>query len=133
MKRNIHLGLIISAIGILSTFPNSAEKKYTSYVVNSQLEKFDRISSDLKNLQSFVKEQKSHFITEKKILEDLKEKKEGLKSLVEVDKKIVDILFREQENRQNKSVWRERGFGFFIGLLSSLFASIIIHLVRRSK
>ncbi|MFP2995114.1 hypothetical protein ABN763_04355 [Spongiivirga sp. MCCC 1A20706] len=126
------VGIFASLLGVISTY-QEINKKNETQNIGTQIENLDDISKDLKNLQTFVESQKKKLISENEALENLKKEKENLKPIIEADKKILEAVFLEQEKRQRKEVWYERAFGFFIGILSSLVASLIFIWIGRKR
>ena len=126
------IGIITSLIGAITTYQEINKKEETQNI-GTQIENLEDISKDLENLQTFVLSQKKKLASENEALENLKKEKENLKPLVEADKKILESVFLEQEKRQRKEVWYERAFGFFIGIFSSLVASLIFIWIDRKR
>ncbi len=127
------IGILVSTLGIFTTYQKIGLKP-ESKNVTAQVENLNKMSEGLRELQTFIEEQKKNLVSEEKALESLKAEKENLEPLVEADKKILEAVFIEQEKRQQKSIWYERAFGFFIGIFSSLVASLIfLWLQRKSK
>lgn len=127
------IGIFVSVLGILTTYQKVGLKAESKNVA-AQVDNLNKMSEDLKGLQIFVEEQKRNLISEEKALESLKAEKENLEPLVEADKRILEAVFIEQEKRQQKNIWYERAFGFFIGIFSSLVASLIfLWLQKNSK
>jgi len=129
------VGLLIGIIGLFLSYNSLTTKNDKSQLlsVQSQVNKLNKISVDLKDLQQFIEEQKSNLTNEHLALQTLKNEKKNLEQLVEVDKEIVESLFIQQEKRQRKSIWNERAFGFFIGIISSLLASLIYSMLSKRK
>ncbi|MEY8847377.1 hypothetical protein AB9K26_01060 [Psychroserpens sp. XS_ASV72] len=126
------IGIFASLLGVITTYQEISKKGETQNI-GTQIENLDDISKDLKNLQTFVESQKKKLASENEALENLRKEKENLKPLVEADKKILEAVFLEQEKRQQKEVWYERAFGFFIGIFSSLIASLLFIWIDRKR
>ena len=126
------IGLIVSLFGSIATFHKISKKGQVENIA-TQIENLDEISNDLKNVQTFVESQKKKLASENEALENLQKEQKNLKPLVEADKQILEAMFLEQEKRQQKEVWYERAFGFFIGIFSSLIASLLFMWIDRKR
>ena len=115
------IGLGISSFGV---FQKPKIEKQDIFV--KHIENLDEMSRNIKTFENFILEQKQNLLAEQIAIENLKKEKEILTPLLESDRKAVEALFIEQEKRQQKSIWYERAFGFFAGVLSSLLASFIL-------
>ncbi|MGE0636785.1 MAG: hypothetical protein AB7G44_04285 [Bacteroidia bacterium] len=124
------MGVVASFLGILSSYQKIKTKEETQSV-KVQVENLTKMSEGLKGLQIFIEEQKQNLVSEEIALKNLKEEKANLEPLVEADKKMLEAVFIAQEKRQRNDVWYERAFGFFIGIFSSLVASLLFLLIQR--
>jgi hypothetical protein len=96
----------------------------------AQVERLDKTEESLKQLLSFVSEQRNSIKNSEVAIKALKEEREKLTPLVETDREKVEALFRVQEERNRASVVKERWIGFGIGILASITASAVIIVIK---
>jgi hypothetical protein len=89
------------------------------------LESLNNIEGSIDALREFVKNQKENLKTSQIAIKELEGEREKLKPVVEADRKVVDALFQLQAEKQKQSIWLDRAFGFFIGIASSLVATLL--------
>jgi len=98
--------------------------------IQSQLVRLDNVQESLSNLNEFLAEQRSRLKDTETTIQNLENERAKLKPLVEADRKTVEALAVLFEERQLKSVWKERIYSFSFGIISSLLAAIIFRLVN---
>lgn len=119
----------VMAIGI--TYLNQVDrekresKRLESLDYQNQIQQLDQMESNVRQLLSFVGEQKKTLQETEDTISSLKSEKEKLQPLVETDRAVVEALFKAQEERANENIWRERWIGFGFGLAASLVASFL--------
>ena len=91
----------------------------------AQIKQLEQTEVGIRQLLSFIEIQKGNIREAEDTVASLKKEKESLKPLVESDRAIVDAIFKAQEERNQKNVWRERWVGFAFGVAASLVASFI--------
>jgi uncharacterized membrane protein YdfJ with MMPL/SSD domain len=106
-----------------------ADQRAASLSYNQQLEALNNVQGSLNNLIQFVEAQKTKLKESEDLINSLKMEQEKLKPVVEADRKTVDALLELQEKKTEKSISKERWYGFGLGVLSSLVASLVITLV----
>ena len=130
---------VLAIIVLLFCFSEITKRKATRKFLQQEteyakhIENLNEISHNLKIFQTFISEQKQKLSEEQIALESLMKEKDKLSSLVESDRKIVDSLFLEQEKRQRRSKWHDQLFGFSLGILGSLIASLIYRRMDERK
>lgn len=97
---------------------------------DSQINQLKETEKNIKHLLKFIDFQKTNLRETQDAIEGLKEERKKLKPLVESDKAVVEAVFKAQEERQRKNIWRERWIGFAFGLVASLLASFLWFLIR---
>ena len=90
-----------------------------------QLAALDQTQANLRQLISFVEQQKAQVADTQRALAAIKTEREQLFPLLSADRRTVDALFVRQEQRNRTAQVRERWLGFGIGVGASLLASII--------
>lgn len=120
--------LISIGLGILTNTNNSDKEKITSQIITLNI-----MSDNLKEMIKFIEVQKTKMIEEQKTLDDIKQEREKIEPLLSADKKVVEAVFKMQEERQIKSIWIDRAFGFFLGISSSIIATLIINYFRKRR
>jgi hypothetical protein len=130
------IGALFSIIGAVMSiaieFYDKAEKR-NSLMYEKQIDSLNQIENSINILKEFVQNQKKYLEESQIAVNLLKEEEELLKPVVEADRKIVDALFKIQAQQQSKSIWLDRAFGFFIGIASSLVASLFWAYARRKN
>lgn len=99
-------------------------------------EQFDLLKSTEKNLNEisiFITSKKSEIETTKTLIQELESKKSELEPIVTANQKVVDAIFLQQKKEVEKTIWIERLISFGLGVLASLFATVIWQLVGRLK
>jgi hypothetical protein len=92
---------------------------------DQKIVKLQETEGSIKDLLSFVQEQRAKLVESQEIVAGLQTEHEKLKPVVETDRKIVDAVLSAQADRQKIDVWVERGYGFIIGVFGSLAATFI--------
>jgi sensor c-di-GMP phosphodiesterase-like protein len=77
--------------------------------------------------------QKEQLKQSQQTVESLKKEQAELKPVVEADRKIVESILSLQAQRAKANVWQERLIGFGLGVVGSLFASLIWSGIRRGR
>jgi len=124
--------IVLSIISYMIAYYTYTRQSYAvqdTETISRQFKKLDNISESLKSLESFISDQRENLVEESIALENLKNEKKALEPLVEGDRRVIESIFLQQEKRQQRNVWWERGFGFFAGILASVIASVIYALL----
>lgn len=100
-------------------------KRLKSLDYQNQIQQLDQMETNIKQLLSFVDNQKHTLQETEDTISSLKSEKEKLQPLVETDRTVVEAIFKAQEERANSNIWRERLIGFGFGVAGSLIASFI--------
>ena len=120
--------LIAAAYGGMSD-KEQEQKRIENLTYTQQLDALNNVQGSLNNLMQFVEMQKGKLKESEDLVNSLKSEQEKLKPVVEADRKTVEAILELQAQRAQTSVWRERGIGFALGVLSSILASSLIALV----
>lgn len=96
----------------------------------TQIEQLDKTERNIKQLLEFIKQQRTQLKVTEDALLSLQSERDRLKPLVESDRKVVEGLFIEQEQRNQAIIHRERWIGFGLGILASVLASAIMLVVK---
>jgi predicted PurR-regulated permease PerM len=100
---------------------------------NGQMDELNKVEGSLKNLLSFVNQQKESLSESQTAIHRLKKEEQQLRPVVEADRKLVEAVLASRAQADSRAAWKERAMGFAIGLLSSFLASLIFEYVRRSR
>ena len=124
----IVIGFIVSmvtalVINVMASFLFQVNQEDLIY--EKQIESLNNVVTSIDTLRDFVIEQKNHLKKSQQSLAELKKQQEKLKPVVEADQKTIDAIFALQAEQNKKNIWWERAFGFFIGIASSLIATLI--------
>lgn len=98
--------------------------------IQTQLARLDNVQKSLSDLNKFLSEQRSRLKDTETTIQNLENERATLKPIVEADRKTVEAFAILFEERQLKSVWKERIYSFSFGIISSLLAAIIIRLIN---
>lgn len=112
------------------------ERRLKSLNYTAQIKQLEQTEVGIRQLLSFIEIQKENIREAEDTVASLKKEQESLKPLVESDRAVVDAIFKAQEERSQKNVWRDRWIGFAFGVAASLVASFIwfvIHLWSTEK
>lgn len=127
------IGALIGALASIGQNYLENKEKEESLVYERQLASLNEIEGSIDALREFVKNQKEDLKMSQVAVDKLKEEQQKLKPVVEADRKVIDALFKIQAEQQQKNIWLDRAFGFFIGIASSLVASLFWAYIRRKR
>jgi hypothetical protein len=96
----------------------------------TQLTKLNDTEQKLRELLSFVTNQREALRQTEDALATLKSQRDSLAPLVESQKAVVDSLFAAQEQRNRQTAKSERWIGFWLGIASSIVASTCLGIVN---
>jgi len=102
------------------------QRRLENLSFNQQLDSLNTVQASLNNLIFFVEAQKSKLRETEELLSNLRLQQEQLQPAVAADQKTVQALLELQAQRTEQNLSRERWFGIFLGVLSSLIASLAI-------
>jgi hypothetical protein len=91
----------------------------------ARLAQLEQVQAGLRELTEFVAGQRQQLGQERQTIASLKSERDALLPLVQADRRTIDALFTAQELRNRKEQRRERWYGFGLGVLSSLGASVL--------
>lgn len=130
----VYIAGLVSIVSMITiNIQQKSQETEKNINVETQIENLDQMSKNVKTLESFLEEQKKRLKTEQEVLENIKEERELYEPLLKADRKTVEAIFLAQEKRQEVNVWIERAYGFFSGILASIFASYIFVFLNRKK
>ena len=133
---SILTGVLASVMAVSITYLEKTDrekreaKRLESQDYQQQIEQLNATEESIRQVLAFVNSQKETLRETEDTISKLKSEKEKLQPLVESDRKVVEALFRVQEERASEGVWRERWIGFGFGILASLVASFVWLTIR---
>lgn len=130
MVITLSVGIVVLVLFLVDHFMEAKRKRSLSY--DEQVESLNKVEASLKELVYFVELQKNRLTETNNILHQLKEEELKLKPVIEANRKVIDAIFTLQAEQSTKSIWKERGFGFVLGILSSMIASVLLGMLRRT-
>ena len=83
-----------------------------------------QVRNNLKSLIEFIDHEKDNLKATETELQLLKSEYSHLQRIVKADRKAIDEIFVAQEERNKRAQVNDGIFGFFLGVLSSLLASV---------
>ncbi|MCI5147060.1 MAG: hypothetical protein D3923_16435, partial [Candidatus Electrothrix sp. AR3] len=92
----------------------------------AQIEQLNETENSLNVLLGFVTTQREKMTEYEKNIRELENEKQQLEPLVHADKKVVEALFKVQEQRAIENSSKERWIGFGLGILASIIASFVM-------
>ena len=98
---------------------------------SAEIEKLDEMQANLSDLFYFFDDQKKLLVEQQATIAKLEAKSAQLKPIVDADETVVAAILAAHGKTQSQSIWRERGFSFLIGVISSLVASTIYSKMKR--
>ena len=99
----------------------------------NQLNNLDNISEELENLQLFISVQKNKMSIENEIIDNLKNEKQLLEPLLQVDKKIIEAVFIKLQKSQNKKRFIQILIAFFTGITTSIIGSYLFNWIYNKR
>lgn len=108
------------------------QRKQESLAYETQIDSLNNIAKNIDTLKVFVLEQKENLKSSQQALSELKTRQEQLKPVLEADQNTVNAIFAMQAEHNKNNIWLERAIGFFLGIASSLVASLIWSYFRRT-
>lgn len=128
------LGLVIAVAALVATIATPVIRSFFGLssierieeTAIDKLKQLDQVELTMKQLQSFIDNQRKELTETNEVLLQLKSKKNELQSIVNAEEATVEAIFRLQEKRAAANIWYERFVGFLIGVISSIIASIIL-------
>ncbi len=122
----IGLGLVTSISALLGTLWSSPAPD-----VGKRIEQLKEIERSLRDLGTYVSEQRSTLQSLSGDIEKLQKEKESLSQAAQINRLQVQALLEYQAAYQRKREWLSVGLSFIIGVLSSLVATLLIRFLRR--
>jgi hypothetical protein len=98
-----------------------------------QLQELDRVKTNLNGLLTFVEKQKKRVTQDQETIARLTQERTSLESLVNIDRQTVNRLFEMQESRAQQQKLFDYISGFFLGVASSIVATIALRRFSRGK
>lgn len=105
------------------------ENRFQAY--ENQMTTLGGVQKSLNDLKIFIANHETKLKSEQDALEHILKQKQTLKPLLSADQEVVDALFKIQtdKNRTQKRV--DLIIGFAVGIIASLIAAIIFHLIQK--
>ena len=130
------IGAAVTAtlVAIIQIEENKAREKRElerrqSLTYKIQMDQLDETESNLRELLLFINNQRGKLKQTEDVIESLESERERLEPLVSADRQLVDAIFEVQEERSRSSAARERWIGFGLGVVASLFASLLWYII----
>ncbi len=123
------IAFVLGVSGFFVIYSKDRQMRETQRLENhtytAQIARLNETEQKIKELLSFVIDQKSALKKTEDAIAALKAERETLAPLVESQQKVVDALFAAQEKRNALAVKKERWIGFGLGVGSSIVASFL--------
>jgi mannitol-specific phosphotransferase system IIBC component len=101
----------------------------SSPTYEQQIERLQQTEMNVKQLLTFVENEKKRLHESEDLLASMKAEHERLSPIVESDRKVVEAVLGAQAQQQARGVWRERWIGFALGVAASMIASFVFALI----
>lgn len=89
------------------------------------------IGNQLSALSKFLEKEQARVADTEATVRKLQEEKLKLEPLVHTQREIVEAILAAHSERTAKYVWKERLFGFVLGIIASLIASFVYEYFKR--
>ena len=99
----------------------------------SQQSNLKQIETNLKDILSYVENQKAKLQESEDLVNKLNSEKQKLEVLVKADRNIINAIFDFQEKNKQKELWIGYIVSFILGVLSSLTAMLIGFAIKSKK
>lgn len=136
-KTTIFISILIVLFSFFGIYTYEKKRKINfeknlqeNQTFTSQLNNLTDTEKNLKQLLSFVNSQKTQMLVYEKTINTLKSEKESLEPLLMADKKVIDALFKKQEERALANAEKERWWGVLYGVIASIIATFILYICK---
>ncbi|MCI5138800.1 MAG: hypothetical protein D3922_10380 [Candidatus Electrothrix sp. AR1] len=126
------LGIVAAVCSLIVTVATPEVRSFLSIELADQttegqyqIQQLNEVESTIKKLLFFVEAQRRKVRETEETLSILESEKNKLQPVVEANRATIEAVFRLQEERNAANVLRERLIGFFLGVISSLLASLV--------
>jgi len=126
-KRVMIIGIIATFISMvigIYTFVSKSEQTNDNEI-NIQINTLNSMSKNLKEMLDFVEIQKKKITNEQSILEGIQNQRKEIELLLNTDRQTVEAIMKAQKNNERKNVWIEWIIAFFLGISSSMAATLL--------
>lgn len=121
------LGIIGSLAAVLDSTHPTVPAIDTSSQFSAQVKALDDAESSLKQSIEFLQQHKRELTELEGKLSESSREHERLRTLVSADSNVLNLILHEHQRRVEDATRYERWFGFGMGLLSSLLASLVFY------
>lgn len=122
---SIIVGAIALTISMFTTNLFTNDELPTNNSIEEKINEIKTIGNSLDQLKEFMGQQKQIIITQEETINKLKKQNIELEPIVNSNQKTVDAIMAESERKVQKSIWKERSIGIFLGIIASLISSLI--------
>lgn len=105
--------------------PQAADRHYSA-----QIAALSDAQTTLGQLESILADQKKTLEERQHALYRLQAEHAALSKVLAVDRASVEEIFKQQRQKNEYDVWKERGVAFLLGILSGLLTTIIVHWIK---
>lgn len=102
------------------------------FAEDSEILRIEGLKGQLGEVETFLEEEKQELIKEKQAAASFEEERQQLETVLDTDQETIDNIFKAQEARLQKRIWRERFYGILLGFFTSLGAALTYGFVQRS-
>jgi sensor c-di-GMP phosphodiesterase-like protein len=106
--------------------PSTSTDEYSAVI-----ETIGTIGKQLSVLSEFLEKERARVADTEATVKKLNEEKTELEPLVHTQREIVDAILAAHSKRTAKHAWKERLFGFALGVVASLIASFVYEYFKR--
>jgi DNA-directed RNA polymerase subunit RPC12/RpoP len=131
------IGSLLAVLSLgLAIYSSETARTERLESVQSYSEQFNLLKNterNLNDLSAFITSKKSEIEVTRNVIQELETKKSELEPIVTANQKVVDAIFLQQKKEVEKTIWTERWISFGFGVLASLIATIVWHVIGRFK
>jgi sensor c-di-GMP phosphodiesterase-like protein len=125
----ISMPIFITA-AVIDKYRKEKERE-ANLVYHKQMESLNTVEQNIKDLMTFVEEQKQQLRLSEDLVRNLKSEEKQLRPVVEADRQVVTAILDAQAERNRANVWKDRTIAFSVGILASLVASVLFTTIRK--
>lgn len=121
----IPLTMMLAAKGTDYIKSHYFHRSVTDQDIQSKINELQSIQSSMKNLSSYIVNQKQNLEDTASLLDSVKKEKNTVEAALKIDKQQLNSLLETMQKDAGKDKWIERVISFVTGVISSLIAAKI--------
>jgi len=123
--------LSVALFGMAYVFPEKTTGGVVVDEYSEVIKKISAIGKHLSDLNKFLEKERKRVADTEATVRSLNEEKTKLEPLVLTQRETVEAILAAHAARTARQAWKERMFGFVLGLAASLAASFVYEYFKR--